>query len=384
MGSVETIIRRDRKSGEERVVYRAVPWDRVEQRKGPTETFPTERAARDHVRAWEAQRLADASQAGVPVKYKRVLASEYGLVFAAEPDVEDETRTSRRSSSNRICANGYFAGKYLDEITRFDVVQWDAHMRDVQHYAEGTRRKYMGFLSQMFEAAIRDGIVQANPTTGVKRAPHVTRGKKRIPESEDFESLVAFLPLHWRVVAVLAASSGMRAGEICGLQWQDVDLHNGIVHIRQTRLISNRIRGYTKGKTQRSVPLTPETVAVLRQHARVHACANDDFVAVKQNGDPMKISRIRNGWPEQMIHWQKHMRENEGRLVEGPRFHDLRHYAAHDLINRRAPVQTLRAFLGHKNLNTTQIYMDDVNVDEMREAMLQPRRTKRERHLQAV
>jgi integrase len=110
----------------------------------------------------------------------------------------------------------------------------------------------------------------------------------------------------------------------------------------------------------------------------------DDFVAVKLNGDPMKISRIRNGWPEQMLHWQRHMRENVGRLVEGPRFHDLRHYAAHDLIDRSANVQTLQKFLGHKNLNTTQIYMDDVNVDEMREAMLQPRRTKRERHLQAV
>ena len=73
----------------------------------------------------------------------------------------------------------------------------------------------------------------------------------------------------------LALPTGMLRGELIGLRWQDVDLNRSAIHVQQT---AQRIHGqgivYRQPKTRlsrRSIALSPDPVAVLRQHRKRQA-----------------------------------------------------------------------------------------------------------------
>ena len=78
----------------------------------------------------------------------------------------------------------------------------------------------------------------------------------------------------------LAAFTGMRRGEVCGLRWQDVDLEAGALSVRQTRTSaadadtgkgSHVIVGEPKSGKGRRIDLDPGTVKVLKAWRRQQA-----------------------------------------------------------------------------------------------------------------
>src|ERR1019366_6664141 len=133
----------------------------------------------------------------------------------------------------------------------------------------------------------------------------------------------------------MAAMTGMRRGEVCGIRWNDVDLDKARIHVRQ-QLNVVRSPGAPDGglvfsertKTDRGrriVDLDPETVAILKGRRRQQAehrlamgagWANDrDLVFTEPDGrplDPESVSQVFN---------RRVARSGLPRI----RFHDLRH-----------------------------------------------------------
>jgi len=359
------------------VKYRGVPWNAVVGKRGPTRSFDTETDAYAYVRTWERDNDGTAAAAGLPTRRrKRVLLSEYALDYSTVMPGESSTRRDRRSVARRIGEE--FAGVYLDELNLNMVQRWDYKL--AEQFAPGTRRNRMGYLSNVCEAAIRDGHMTENPTNGIARAPHVTKRMKNEFTIDDIEHILAWIPEYLRATVHLAFSSGMRAGEICGLTWKHVDLEKRVVHIRDVRESDGRIRGYTKGKTHRTVPLTLRTVQALKRHRRFVPTGPDNFVACNSRFEPLMTKWLGMLWFTLMQKYQREMFARTGKIRPVPRFHDLRHFAAHDLVGRGVHVRVLQGFLGHKSLATTQEYMPDVTVESMAAAMEAPR----VRHLVAV
>lgn len=367
MGSVETIIRENR-DGTSSVRYRGVPWDAIAGKRGPTRSFERETDAHVYMRAWERDNANAAEEAGLPTRRKRVLVSEYAADYAQTMPGESTTRRDRQSTARRVAEE--FKGVYLDELNRHRIQKWDIALE--KQLAPGTRRNRMGFLSKMCDSAIVDGYMVENPTKGIPRAPHVTKKQKAEFAIEEIERIMSWLPPQLRIVVHLAFSSGMRAGEICGLTWKHVDLDKRVVHIRDVQVPDGSIRGYTKGKTHRTVPLSGRTVAALKWHRRYVTTGPDDFVACNLKFGKLTTKWLASMWSRKMSQYQREMLAATGKLRPVPRFHDLRHYSAHDLVRRGVQVRVLQVFLGHKNLNTTQIYMPDVTVDAMAAAMAAP------------
>lgn len=363
VGSVETIIRKNR------VTYRGVPWDAVSGKRGPTRSFERETDAYAYMRAWERNNDGVATDAGLPERRrKRILVSDYATDFALIAPGESTTKRDRRSVARRVAEE--FKGVYLDELNYHRIAKWDLEL--AEKYAAGTRRKRVGFLSKMCTAAIEDGYLRENPCTKIERAPRVSKRIKSEFTELEMERILRWLPEYLKVVALLACNSGMRAGEICGLTWKHVDLDNALVHVRDVRLTTGEIRGYTKGKTHRTIPLSPRTVTALKAHREFVSTGPNDFVACNEHFDPMYTNWLATVWYRKMAQYRKHIEATTGQLVAVPRFHDLRHYAAHDLVRRGVHVRVLQEFLGHKDLSTTQIYMPDVTVEAMAAAMRAP------------
>ena len=101
--------------------------------------------------------------------------------------------------------------------------------------------KLYNILNGIFQMAFLDDSIPINPMLKVKRpAPrkdeHIQEeGEKALTVQELARvlSCVAQEPLKWQAYINLAADSGARRGELCGLQWSDIDWKSNTVTIRR-------------------------------------------------------------------------------------------------------------------------------------------------------
>jgi integrase len=220
-------------------------------------------------------------------------------------------------------------------------------------------------LHKALSDAVRKGTLARNvaevaspPDTASAKAPEMAWWKPE--ELRAFLALTADEPLGplFRV----AAMTGMRRGEVCGLRWSDVDLDRARVEVRHQLLV---VRGAPDGgllfsectKTatgRRSVDLDPETVATLRaQHRRQAAqrlaigagWANErGLVFTEPDGRPLDPESVAKVFARRVA------RSGLPRV----RFHDLRHtHVAHLIAAGEQPLLIAKR-VGHASAAFTQ------------------------------
>jgi integrase len=80
---------------------------------------------------------------------------------------------------------------------------------------------------------------------------------------EEVSALLAALPDYARTMAVVAAVTGLRRGELVGLKWEDIDFEHGRIHIR--RSLVDQVEGEPKTEaSKRPIPLQPALAFALR------------------------------------------------------------------------------------------------------------------------
>ena len=154
---------------------------------------------------------------------------------------------------------------------------------------------------------------------------------------------------------MLAASTGMRRGEVLGLRWVDVDLELARVAVRQTRVLAGRQVVTSEPKTsrgRRSIALDPRTVAALRSWRAAQleerlawgaAWTDSGLVFTREDGTPMHPE-----WLSDAFDWRI-------RTTGLPRirFHDLRHTHASLGLAAGVPVKVMSERLGHSTSSFT-------------------------------
>jgi len=133
-------------------------------------------------------------------------------------------------------------------------------------------------------------------------------------------------------VVTLALHTGMRKGEILGLEWERVDLSTARLTLVQTK--SGKPRGVPIGRAvyDALIALEPDPE---RRRGRVFPRGND-----------RRGSQIRTAFELAL--------KRAG--IAGCRFHDLRHTAASHLVMRGASLQDVKEVLGHADLRMTLRY----------------------------
>jgi integrase len=163
------------------------------------------------------------------------------------------------------------------------------------------------------------------------------------------------------VPILLAATTGMRRGEVLGLRWSDLDLDGGRLAVRQTLTAprnpdtGQHVPTFGEPKTRRgkrSVPLPGQTVVALRGHRKAQAAerlqvgpdyTDHGLVFAEPDGAPIHPDRFRERFEHRVA------RSGLPRI----RFHDLRHTYATLALQAGVHAKVVSEILGHANIGIT-------------------------------
>lgn len=243
---------------------------------------------------------------------------------------ESEARTLR------IHLVPFFGPSRLEEIAAIHVERYKA-----EKLAAGLSPKsinnHLGILMKCLATAVE-----------WKRSPILVRAKRLrmapspfrfLTPDESAKLLTGWGTRRWQAMAQVALHTGMRLGELFGLRWQDVDLPNGQLTVRQS--IVNDIIGVPKNYRERTIPLTDDAFAVLSALPR-----DGELVFARDDGRPLSRGMAQNAI--------KHACRRAG--IQPVGWHALRHTFASQLAAAGTPIPSIQALLGHASITMTMRY----------------------------
>lgn len=163
------------------------------------------------------------------------------------------------------------------------------------------------------------------------------------------------LPVLAAAVA-LAAATGCRRGELCGLRWSDWD-RSGVLHVRHA--LKNGLDGHTvelrdtKTHQARKVALDPFATAVLgRRRAQAETWAEAAGVELPDDGFILTLDPS-GATPTRPDHITQRFHRLTKEVGVNLRFHDLRHFTATQLLGANVDPRTVAGRLGHADASIT-------------------------------
>lgn len=256
----------------------------------------------------------------------------------------DEVTLNKKSARAEIAIlnvidRASFASERVSDITTEMLAQWrDSELKRVK---SSTVLRYIGVLSSMYETMRREWQwLTYNPCKDLKK-PSSGQSRDRIFTDDEIQKILAELH-HGDAttdvkqaigdVFLFAIETGMRAGEILGLEWDRIDDRVATLPI-------------TKNGTKRQVPLSKRAIEILetRRHHKRPFDIKPGTLACS-----FGIYCTRAG-------------------VLDANFHDTRHTAITRLAKKLSPFELAR-IVGHRNLSQTLAYFNE-SADQIAEKL---------------
>lgn len=235
-------------------------------------------------------------------------------------------------------------------------------------YAHASTIKLYNILNGVFEMAFLDDSIPMNPLLKVKR-PVPRKGEQAQEETKALTakelayalSCVENEPLKWRVYMNLAADSGARRGELCGLWWSDIDWKESTITIRRNLQYTAQAGIFEtspKNGRVRVVDIGPETLALLRQLQTEQAGTCISKYVFTQDGTPAPMH------PQSPTRYFKKF----GTKYSIPNFHPhlLRHSSASIALTNGGDVVSTSERLGHSDTAVTLRMYAHANQESIR------------------
>ena len=250
-----------------------------------------------------------------------------------------------------------FGQRPLSSIQTRDIVEFKAKLL-TREKAPGKRirpatinRKLM-LLKGMFSRAIEWGVLHGpNPCDPVKPLKENNQ-KERYLSVEEIKQLLAQCKNELLDVVEFALSTGMRAGEIVGLKWTDIDFTLGLIYVRR----SGRDSYSPKSGKNRAVPMNNVSRNVLTRRSELRISASHEYVFESRHWEGYKMAVKRAG-----------LNPRGTSDLDKVIFHTLRHTFASHLVIQGVDLYRVAKLLGNS-----------FQVVEKRYAHLQPK------HLQEI
>ena len=295
-----------------------------------------------------------------------------------------------------------FGQKKIQRVKRTDVRAFYNSLIEGRGIKTSTLDNVHTVLHQVFQLAVEDDIIRANPSDllirEIKRAfrgdtePRraLTRDQERL-----FFKVIKETPQYrkWYPILYIMANTGMRVGEISGLRWCDVDFEKNTISINHTLVYYDHRNdkgcyyNMHKPKTlasERTIPLTPSVKAAFMMQKEYleltgitsvdHIDGYDDFIFVNRYGKVFNQSPINTAIHRLVKEINLDIIDKAGEnepecLIPHFSCHILRHTFATRLCEQGVNIKVIQAILGHTDFQTTMnIYVDVTNElkkDEM-------------------
>ena len=175
--------------------------------------------------------------------------------------------------------------------------------------------------------------------TPLRRPNAELRPREHLTEHEIDKLVEATRGNRWgqrdTTMILIAFRHGLRASELCGLQWSDMEFETGTLHLRRA-----------KGGTTATHPLLGDELRALRSLKRD---AKSPFIFVSERGAPFTVSGFAKLVERAGI---------EAKLPFKVHPHMLRHATGYALANRGVDTRSLQAYLGHRSIQSTVRYTE--------------------------
>ncbi|MDR3258864.1 MAG: site-specific integrase [Fusobacteriaceae bacterium] len=197
--------------------------------------------------------------------------------------------------------------------------------------------------------------------------PHEYKNSKiDVLSTEEQKAIIKLVQmnLNYKTMGILfCLSTGIRIGELCALQWKDVDLNSRTVHIKRTiqRIYTNNILNNKKSKIIFSFPKTqnayreiPLSTILINLLTQIKFSKNDFLLSGgKKYVEPRVYRRF----------FESFLRKHKLRQIK---FHGLRHTFATKCVENKVDYKIISELLGHTSITTTLNLYVHPNMEEKR------------------
>jgi integrase len=217
--------------------------------------------------------------------------------------------------------------------------------------APATVRLVHSLLSGCFARAVKAGSLAQNPCSRAT-PPGASTAETPTWSLAELREFLAHPAVRQDPDVVLwrtAATTGMRRGELLGLQWDDIDLGAGVVHVRRNAVLVDGevvVQAPKTRQSERRVKIGAETVAALRDHL---ARQRERRVAIGPGyrDGSLVFPRV-DGTPRNPIHVSSAFHKLVARTgLRAVTLHSLRHAHASLLLDQGQKIHDVAARLGH-------------------------------------
>lgn len=233
-----------------------------------------------------------------------------------------------------------------------------------------TAGHYYTVLNIAYNWAIDRGYVIKNPCNKMKK-PKSSKSKLQVYDQDQLDKLLnAIKDMSIYIPVMLASTTGMRLGEICGLRWQDIDLENGFIQLKEQLQEENGKLELVPLKTtssKRKIILLEDTLVALKFLIEKQQKNKDylgdnynkmDYVVCQNDGNPYKPTYISRNYRRVLKDYKHKVTVGEEikqlslyELLDIPliRFHDLRHTHATLMLKANIHPKIAADRLGHSD-----------------------------------
>jgi len=311
---------------------------------GTVEQYPVRAAAQKAVDAVRIHVNKETPRAAL-----QPLTCEQLIAHYAEKELSESNRTKAHSTkaAYKCYLNNWILPRWrsykLSEVKTVAVEEWLGSLS----LAAGTKAKLRNIMSALFNHAIRYEWLDKNPISLVRQSSK----RARIPEVlgvTEIRSLLTELRHPYKAMVFLAAATGLRASELLGLKWQDVDFES--LEINLNRGVVHQVVGELKTEASRKpIPLDPGLAGVILEWRYLSP--------FNQQSDWVFASPEMTGqqpyWPENLI--RRHIRPAAERcgIRKTIGWHTFRHSYATQLKANGEDVKVVQESLRHANSRIT-------------------------------
>lgn len=289
----------------------------------------------------------------------------------------------------------------IRDIKYSDILLFYKDLLEKYNFSFGTIEHLQRELHPAFEMAVRDSIIRTNPTSKIlgqlKKQVEIRKCVRRALTPEEQNAFLQFVdghPVyeHWKPIFVFLMGTGVRAGEMSGLRWKDIDFEKRIITIDHAvvyfagKMNKSENKLYISApKTKagiRKIPMVKEVVEAL-QEVKEYQIYNDivcnveidgytDFVFLNRFGNVFieynldrALTRIIDAYNKEIVASKK----KDAVILPHFTCHSLRHTFCSRFCENETNIKVIQSIMGHVDIQTTMNIYAEVSDAKKKESM---------------